>query len=71
LARTGQRFPGIAPDSLISPMNSTTLWNMTQKPGTGEAIAAEIVGYVAGAAVAIAVTRGSAKAVSAVPDVGA
>ena len=33
------------------------VWNMTQKPGLGESIAAVLVGYVVGAALAILFTR--------------
>jgi prolipoprotein diacylglyceryltransferase len=33
------------------------VWNMTQKPGTGEAIAVLVIGYVLGAALALGLTR--------------
>ena len=33
------------------------VWNMTQKPGTGEAIVALVVGYLVGVAVAMPLTR--------------
>jgi hypothetical protein len=33
------------------------VWNMTQKPGTGTAIAAIVIGYVVGAALAMQFTR--------------
>lgn len=33
------------------------VWNMTQKPGTGESIAAVLVGYAVGAVLAILITR--------------
>jgi hypothetical protein len=36
------------------------VWNMTQKPGTGEAIAAIVGGYVVGAIIAIGLTRAPA-----------
>jgi hypothetical protein len=36
------------------------LWNMVNKPGTGQAIAAVLVGYAVGAAVALPFTRGQA-----------
>jgi uncharacterized membrane protein len=36
------------------------LWSMVNKPGIGEAIAAVLVGYAAGAAVALPFTRGRA-----------
>jgi hypothetical protein len=41
------------------------VWNMTQKPGIGEAIAAVAVGYVVGALLAVRLTR--APAVEAAP----
>jgi hypothetical protein len=46
------------------------VWNMTEKPGTGSAIAAAVIGYGVGAALAFAVTRmsGSAVAVEAPPE---
>jgi hypothetical protein len=34
-----------------------TVWNMTTKPGTGSAIAAVVIAYAVGAALALAVTR--------------
>jgi hypothetical protein len=33
------------------------VWNMTQKPGLGGSIAAVVVGYAVGAALALVVTR--------------
>ncbi|HEY3577929.1 MAG TPA: hypothetical protein VGK68_08065 [Gaiellaceae bacterium] len=33
------------------------VWNMTQKPGLGESIAAVVVGYVVGAVLALLITR--------------
>jgi hypothetical protein len=33
------------------------VWNMTQKPGLGESIAAMVIGYVVGAALALLITR--------------
>jgi hypothetical protein len=36
------------------------LWNMVNKPGSGQAIAAVLVGYAVGAAVALPFTRGQA-----------
>lgn len=44
------------------------VWNMTEKAGTWEAIAAEVIGYAVGVAVALAVTRRHVKAVSPVAD---
>jgi hypothetical protein len=34
-----------------------TVWNMTQKPGTGSAILAVVVAYVVGAGLALAITK--------------
>jgi len=42
-----------------------TVWNMTQKPGTGSAILAVVVAYVVGAALALAITKVSAEEVPA------
>jgi hypothetical protein len=44
------------------------VWNMTEKPGTWGAVAAEVIGYAVGAAVALAVTRSNATATSAAAD---
>jgi hypothetical protein len=44
------------------------VWNMTQKPGIGEAIAAVVIGYAVGAAVAFPFTRADAVAERAVVD---
>ena len=44
------------------------MWNMTQKPGTVEAIAAVVIGYAVGAAVAFPFTRADAVAERAVVD---
>jgi hypothetical protein len=44
------------------------MWNMTQKPGLGEAIAAVAIGYAVGAAFAFPFTRTDAVAERAVPD---
>jgi uncharacterized membrane protein YczE len=33
------------------------VWNMTEKPGLGESLAAVLVGYAVGAALALLVTR--------------
>ena len=44
------------------------MWNMTQKPGTVEAIAAVVIGYVVGAALAFRFTRAGAVAERAVVD---
>ena len=37
------------------------MWNMTQKPGTTEAILAIVIGYAVGAAFALRATRSPAK----------
>jgi hypothetical protein len=44
------------------------MWNMTQKPGTVEAIAAVVIGYAVGAALAFPFTRADAVAEQAVVD---
>jgi hypothetical protein len=44
------------------------MWNMTQKPGIGEAIAAVVIGYAVGAALAFPFTRADAVAKRTVPD---
>ena len=44
------------------------MWNMTQKPGTVEAIAAVVIGYVVGAALAFRFTRAGTVAERAVVD---
>ena len=37
------------------------MWNMTQKPGTTEAIVAIVIGYAVGAGLALRATRSPAK----------
>jgi hypothetical protein len=44
------------------------MWNMTQKPGTVEAIAAVVIGYAVGAALAFPFTRADAVAEQAVVE---
>ena len=44
------------------------MWNMTQKPGIGEAIAAVVIGYAVGAALAFPFTRADAVAKRTIPD---
>jgi hypothetical protein len=44
------------------------VWNMTQKPGTGTAIAAVVGGYAAGAVVALPFTRMPAKELAAATE---
>jgi hypothetical protein len=44
------------------------LWNMVNKPGIGEAIAAVLIGYLVGAAVALPFTRGQAVEAPAAPQ---
>lgn len=43
-------------------------WNMTQKPGTGESVAAVIVAYAVGIAVALRFTRAPAPEAAAVGE---
>lgn len=45
-----------------------TVWNMSQKPGTGSAILAVVIGYGVGVALALAITRRSAEAVAPAAD---
>lgn len=47
------------------------VWNMTQKPGLGEALAAVLVGYAVGAALALLVTRSAQEDLAAAPDAAA
>lgn len=47
-----------------------TVWNMTQKPGTGSAILAVAIGYGVGVALALAITRSSAEELAPAPDPG-
>ena len=49
------------------------VWNMTQKPGWGEAIAAAVVGWAVGAALALLVTRSAKEQITAAgaPDAAA
>ena len=44
------------------------VWNMTLKPGLGESIAAVVVGYVVGAALALLVTRSAQEELGAVSE---
>ena len=47
------------------------IWAMTEKPGTGEAIAAVIIGYAVGAAIAFRFARAPQVAAQAVPEANA
>jgi hypothetical protein len=47
------------------------VWNMTQKPGLGESLAAVLVGYAVGAALALLVTQTSTQELAAAPDAAA
>jgi hypothetical protein len=47
------------------------VWNMTQKPGLGESIAAVLVGYGVGAVLALLVTRSAKEELAAAPDAAA
>jgi hypothetical protein len=44
------------------------VWNMTQKPGLGEAIAAVVIGYLVGAVLALLLTRSAQEELSAAVD---
>jgi hypothetical protein len=44
------------------------VWNMTQKPGLGESIAAVVIGYAVGAALALLVTRSAKEELGAVSE---
>jgi hypothetical protein len=46
------------------------VWNMTEKPGWGASIAAVLVGYAVGAALALLATRSAKEELAAAPDVG-
>jgi uncharacterized membrane protein YczE len=41
------------------------VWNMTQKPGLGESLAAVLVGYAVGAVLALLITRSAQEALGA------
>ena len=46
------------------------VWNMTQKPGWGGSIAAVVVGYAVGAALALLATRSAKEELAAAPEAG-
>ena len=46
------------------------VWNMTEKPGWGEAIAAVLVGYAVGAGLALLATRSAKEELAATPEAG-
>jgi hypothetical protein len=46
------------------------VWNMTEKPGWGGAIAAVVVGYAVGAALALFATRSAKEELAAAPEAG-
>jgi hypothetical protein len=46
------------------------VWNMTEKPGWGGAIAAVVVGYAVGAALALLATRSAKDELAAAPEAG-
>jgi hypothetical protein len=46
------------------------VWNMTEKPGWGESIAAVLVGYAVGAGLALLATRSAKEELAAAPDAG-
>jgi hypothetical protein len=47
------------------------VWNMTQKPGLGGSLAAVLVGYAVGAALALLITRSSQEELATAPDAAA
>jgi hypothetical protein len=47
------------------------VWNMTEKPGWGETIAAVLVGYAVGAGLALLATRSAKEELAAAPDAAA
>jgi hypothetical protein len=46
------------------------VWNMTEKPGWGGSIAAVLVGYAVGAALALGITRSTKDELAAAPEAG-
>ena len=46
------------------------VWNMTEKPGWGGSIAAVLVGYAVGAALALGITRSTKPELAAAPEAG-
>lgn len=46
------------------------VWNMTQRPGWGESIAAVLVGYAVGAALALLATRTAKEQLAGAPEAG-
>ena len=44
------------------------VWNMTQKPGLGESLAAVLIGYGIGAVLALLLTRSAEEELAAAPD---
>ena len=46
------------------------VWNMTQKPGLGESLAAVLVGYAVGAALALLITRSPQEELATASDAG-
>jgi hypothetical protein len=44
------------------------VWNMIQKPGLGESLAAVLIGYAVGAVLALLVTRSAKEELAAAPD---
>ena len=61
-ARRMTRHPGMWVTEFANVgMVLAIMWNMTQKPGTGESILAIVVGYAVGLALALRATRAPAK----------
>jgi hypothetical protein len=68
-ARRMTRHPGLwVTEFTAIGLVLATVWNMTQKPGTASAIAAVVIGYVVGAALALALTRAPADELAPAPD---
>ena len=68
-ARRMTRHPGLWVTEFTSVgLVLATVWNMTQKPGTASAIAAVVIGYAVGAALALAITHTSADELAPAPD---
>jgi hypothetical protein len=60
-ARRMTRHPGLWVVELSAiGLVLATVWNMTEKPGTGSSILAVVIGYAVGAGLALAMTRSSA-----------
>jgi hypothetical protein len=68
-ARALTRHPGLwLPEFANIGVVFGIIWNMTNKPGTGEAIAAVVVGYLVGAALSLWFARTAAEELPAVAE---